>query len=101
MAAVIIVTGRVQGRAEHIEELLAASLAHVHRSRAEPGCLAHGVYRDVEDPLRLFFYEEWADRESLMVHFAVPASLEFVTAVSTLAAAPPVLTIYDAERAQP
>ena len=97
----IIVTGSVLGRAEGIEELVEASLAHVRSSRTEPGCLAHGVYRDAEDPLRLFFYEEWSDRAALAAHFAVPGSLEFVGAVTALAAAPPEMRIYDAQGPTP
>jgi quinol monooxygenase YgiN len=55
------------------------------------------VHRDVEDPLRAVFLEHWADRASLAAHFSVPASLEFVTAVSELAAEPPALDLYEAQ----
>ena len=48
--------------AETLDDLVVASVDHVNQSRLEPGCLKHGVYRDVEQPLRLFFYEEWVDR---------------------------------------
>jgi quinol monooxygenase YgiN len=61
-------------------------------------CLHHSVHRDVEDPFRAVFLEHWVDRASLAAHFSVPASLEFVTAVSALAAEPPVLDVYEAER---
>jgi quinol monooxygenase YgiN len=52
----IIITGSVTGTPETIDELLAASLEHVRRSRAEPGCISHAVHRDVENPLRLVFF---------------------------------------------
>ncbi len=42
---------------------------------------------DCEDPLRLFFYEEWADRPALDTHFAEPGSEEFMAAVRALAQA--------------
>jgi quinol monooxygenase YgiN len=90
---VIIVTGSVVVRDDDIDEAIRISLEHVHRSRTEPGCIQHGVYRDVENPQRLFFYEEWADRAVLDAHFAVPASGEFVTALSALAAEPPSINI--------
>ena len=96
----IIVTGSVQGRPDTIDDLLAVSLTHVHRSREEPGCLLHSVHFDAEDPLRLVFLEQWADADALRAHFAVPASREFVNALSALAAAPPEMHIYDAERAK-
>lgn len=92
----IIVTGSVRATPDHLEEVLALSLAHVRRSRGEAGCLAHAVHRDAEDPARLVFLEEWADREALLAHFAVPASRAFVKAVGALAAEPPTLRIYDA-----
>ena len=95
----IIVTGSVTGRAETLDELLRLSLEHVHRSRLEPGCLLHSVHRDVEDPNRLVFLEHWADRDALSVHFQVPASGAFAAALRDLAAEPPTLEIYEAERA--
>ena len=95
----IIVTGSVQGRPDTIDALLAESLLHVRRSREEPGCLLHSVHFDAEEPLRLVFLEQWADADALRAHFAVPASREFVRELSTLAAAPPEMDIYDAERA--
>jgi quinol monooxygenase YgiN len=91
----IIVTGSVRARPENLHEVLALSLEHVHRSRAEPGCLLHTVHQDVEDPLRVVFLEHWEDREKLDAHFAVPASGAFVVAVSALAAEAPVLDIYE------
>ena len=45
----------------------------MHRSRKEPGCISHAVHVDCENPLRLVFVEQWADRAALLAHFAVPA----------------------------
>jgi quinol monooxygenase YgiN len=73
------------------------SVEHVQRSRTEPGCLVHSVHQDVEEPLRLVFFEQWADGPSLAAHFEVPASRDFVTAVAALAAEPPTLGVYQAE----
>ena len=92
----IIVTGSVRAQAETIDDVLALALEHVERSRGEAGCLLHSVHRDVEDPLRLVFLEHWADKASLAAHFAVPASGEFVTKASALAAGPPTLEMYEA-----
>jgi quinol monooxygenase YgiN len=92
----IIVTGSVQARPETIDELLALSLEHVHRSRAEPGCLSHAVHRDAENPLRLVFFEEWDGRDAIAAHFALPASRAFVKAAGALAAAPSTLKVYEA-----
>ena len=93
---VVIVTGSVTARDEHVDEVERLSLEHVRRSRTEPGCLLHSVQRDVEDPRRFVFVEHWADADALRAHFAVPASIGFVEQVSALAAGPAELAIYDA-----
>ncbi|MDX2032336.1 MAG: putative quinol monooxygenase [Blastocatellia bacterium] len=92
----ILVTGSVLAEAATFEDLLAASLAHVKRSRAEPGCLAHNVHIDAENPMRLVFVETWADHAALLAHFAVPESRAFVATARRLAVEPPVLQIYEA-----
>lgn len=64
--------------AENVAEITAEGIAHSVRSRAEPGCVSHNIHVDCEDPLRLFFFEQWADRAALAAHFKVPESIEFV-----------------------
>jgi quinol monooxygenase YgiN len=93
---VIIIIGSVIGSAETIDELIGLSLEHVRRSRGEPGCLAHGVAMDVENPLRLLFTERWVDMAAVTKHFAVPASGDFVRTATELAAAPPTLELFEA-----
>lgn len=92
----LIVTGRIQARSDTVDQVLALSLAHVRRSRQEPGCLAHSVHRDCEDALRLVFVERWADADALRADFRVPASRQFVLEISVLAASPPEMSIYEA-----
>ena len=92
----IIVTGSVVAKKECIDELLAFSLDHVRRSRAEAGCLSHGVSRDAENPLRLVFVEEWADRAALQAHFATAASRGFVKVLAAFAAEAPTMQLYEA-----
>jgi quinol monooxygenase YgiN len=74
----IVVTGSLVARAETLAALKAVCIAHSERSRAEPGCMGHNVYADCENPLRLFFYEVWADRAALAAHFRVPESVAFM-----------------------
>ncbi len=93
----IIVTGSINSLPDRFDDLLACSLEHVRRSRTEAGCISHAVYRDVENPLRLVFYEEWSDRAALLVHFAVPASRAFVKAAAALASAAPAMQIHEAQ----
>ena len=94
----IIVTGSVTARPDSIDALRAACLAHVHRSRAEHGCLSHAVHADCENPLRLFFYEEWSDRAALETHFRQPGSAEVMAAIRALAAESGALAIWEGER---
>jgi quinol monooxygenase YgiN len=95
---VIVVTGSVTARQDSFDEVRKLSLEHVHRSRKEPGCISHAVHIDCENPLRLVFIEQWADRAALQAHFTVPASREFVRSLQSLSAAPATLEIYDANR---
>jgi quinol monooxygenase YgiN len=96
----IIVTGSILARAGCEERLLVASQAHVARSRKETSCISHAVYRDVENPRRLVFLEEWNDRAALIAHFAVPGSREFVKAAGELADGAPQLKIFEAQEVQ-
>jgi quinol monooxygenase YgiN len=94
----IVVTGSVTVRPETFDEARRISLEHVHRSRQEPGCISHAVHVDCENPRRLVFFEQWADRAALAAHFAVPASGEFVRVLRSLAAEPTTLELYDASK---
>src|ERR1700760_3517250 len=94
----IVVTGGVTARADSFEELRKLSLEHVHRSRTEPGCISHAVHVDCENPQRLVFFEQWADRDALLAHFAVPASREFVRALQSLASEATSIELYESTR---
>jgi quinol monooxygenase YgiN len=94
----IVVMGSVTGRQDSFNEIRRLSLEHVHRSRLEPGCISHAVHVDCENPLRLVFIEQWADRAALLAHFAVPASRDFVRALQPLAANATTIELYDATR---
>ncbi|WP_315837914.1 putative quinol monooxygenase [Bradyrhizobium prioriisuperbiae] len=96
----IIVTGSALASEDTFEEVLALSLEHVERSRAEPGCLSHAVHIDCEDEHRLVFVERWADREALTQHFQKRESRDFVRALRSLLAEPSTLEIYQAEPLQ-
>jgi quinol monooxygenase YgiN len=95
----IVVTGSVTAKQDCFEEVRRLSLEHVRRSRGEPGCISHAVHVDCENPMRLVFVEQWADRAALLTHFAVPDSRHFVRALQPLAAAT-TIEIYDATRVE-
>ena len=91
----VIVTGTVHARVDAYAELLALCREHVTRSRAEPNCLEHGVAIDTDDPLRLVFFERWADRAAIDTHMKVAASREFGRRLMALVDQPPTLSLYD------
>ncbi|HZT56740.1 MAG TPA: putative quinol monooxygenase [Burkholderiaceae bacterium] len=92
----IIVTGTLHARPDALAEVLRLSREHVQRSRAEPGCLEHGVAIDADDPLRLVFFERWADHDAIGAHLRLPASRGFGKAVAALVDQPPTLAMFDA-----
>lgn len=93
----IVVTGSAIIQRDSFAEARRLSIEHTQRSRAEPGCISHDVHIDCENPLRLVFVERWADRDALLAHFAVPASRQFIKALSALLVEPSTIEIYDAK----
>ena len=85
-------------RPDRREAFIAAAREQIVETRKEPGCISHAVQVDCENPLRLVFLEQWADRAALLTHFAVPASRDFVRALQSLAAAATTIEIYDATK---
>jgi quinol monooxygenase YgiN len=96
----MLVTASVTARNDSFDEVRRLSLEHVRRSRLEPGCLAHAVHADCENPLRLVFVEQWADRAALAVHFAAPTSRDFVRTLKSLVADVSAIEIFDAARVE-
>jgi len=94
----IIITGSAELGPDNREEGLRLGREHSARSRSEPGCIAHNCFEDAETPGRLHFFEKWEDMAAVQVHFAVPASGEFVRRLSALAQAEPTIEIYAADR---
>ena len=92
----IIVLGSIVAKPDSFQALLQAGQDHVERSRKEPGCIAHAVHIDHENPLKLVFVEKWSDGEALATHFRVKGSIDFVGQARALAASAPVIEIFAA-----
>ena len=97
----IIVTGSVTANPGQVEALLEASLAHVHRSRTEDGCISHAVRIDSEDPMKLVFFEEWRDMAALQAHFVTPGIAELLAAFREHSCASEKVTAYEATKLPP
>lgn len=93
----IIVIGSVTVSESTRAQALEHSAKHVARSRLEPGCISHEVSLDGENPNRLIFIERWASMEDLELHFQVPESSEFVTAIAQLATVAPDMQLYESD----
>lgn len=96
----ILITGSIVARPDTFDALLEESLDHVHRSRTEPGCIAHDVHVDCENPMRLVFVEKWQDKAAVAAHFGVKGSADFVRAARALGAEPPVIEIFDTTKVE-
>jgi quinol monooxygenase YgiN len=83
----IIVTGTATASPDTLAEMTRISLDHVRRSRDEEGCISHNVHVDCENPLRLMFFEQWADANALRKHFEVPESRTFARRIRELSVA--------------
>lgn len=91
----VIVTASLNLAPDQLEEALRMCVDHVHRSRAEPGCAAHAVSQDVEDPNHVFFVERWTDRAALEAHFLVPEGVAFSRALGAMTTSRTDIAIYD------
>ena len=92
----IVVIGSFIAKEGQRDKALALSLAHVHRSRTEDGCLMFSVNVDAENSNRLVFVEEWRDMAALKTHFKVPECLAFASRLNELAESVAPLNIYEA-----
>jgi len=63
----ILVTGSILAREDSFDEVLRSCIEHVERSRKEPGCISHDVHVDCQNPMRLFFFEQWTDEAALPI----------------------------------
>jgi quinol monooxygenase YgiN len=94
----IIITGELIAKAGCFEEALALSQQHVEHSRNEPGCISHNVFKDPENPHKLFFFEQWTDNDAIALHFVKASSQAFVKNMGTLTINAPKLSIFSAEK---
>lgn len=93
----IIVLGSAKVKPGQVEAALELSLTHVHRSRAEAGCISHDVSVDAENPSHLMFTERWADMPALLTHFALEASKDFIAELTPMLSGAPEMRIYQAD----
>lgn len=74
----MVLTGDAVATPRTFDGVRKLNLEHVYRSRTELGCISHAAHIDYENPLRVVFVEQWADKQALLAHFQVLASRAFV-----------------------
>ena len=94
----LVVTGSFIAKEDQFDTALALSLAHVHRSRLEDGCLMFSVNIDAENANRLVFLEKWRDMTALHAHFKVPECKAFAAQINDMAEVVAPLDIFEAQR---
>jgi len=97
----ILVIGHVMTSPETAAWITHLCTEHSARSRTEPGCIAHNVHADCENPARLVFVEYWADMAALRAHFAAADSNTFVREIRALSPAPTEMKILSASEIRP
>ena len=93
----ILVIGHALAKADTLQAMLAISVEHVLRSRAEPGCISHDVTTDVQDPLQLTFVERWSDIAALQAHCALAPLHTFGKRHAAMADGVPSIHVYQSE----
>jgi (4S)-4-hydroxy-5-phosphonooxypentane-2,3-dione isomerase len=77
------------GKADQVQELLLENPRRIEQG--EPGNLAFGVHRSVDDPNEFWLYETWASEEAVAAHESGEAFLRYKEALRPLVEADSVL----------
>ena len=67
----IIVLGSIVADQTRSKQFAGSAWSMCTGRAAEPGCVAHAVHIDCENPLKLVFIEKWTDAATLAAHFKV------------------------------
>lgn len=60
-----------------LEPFVDAARPAIEATRREPGCILYDLHASITDPERVVFVEQWASREALADHFAMPHMAQF------------------------
>jgi quinol monooxygenase YgiN len=70
------------GKAEQVQQLLLENPRRIEQG--EPGNLAFGVHRSVDNPNEFWLYETWASEEAVQAHERGPAFQRYKQALRPL-----------------
>ncbi|WP_419727774.1 putative quinol monooxygenase [Lichenicola sp.] len=88
MADSVHVVAVVVARAGQADAIMKAIEAVVAATRGETGCLSYVPHRDVQDPDRFVFIEDWESQAALDAHNRTPHLQAFAVAIEPLVALP-------------
>ena len=82
------IIGTVVAKPEKREELLKLLASFVAPTRTEPGCINYDFHHDAEDPNTFVFYENFATKQALDKHLAMPYLQPLIDRTDELLAKP-------------
>jgi len=71
----VAITLAKPGCEDHVQAALAALIEPVHQER---GVIQYEMHRDVENPRRFVFIEQWEDRETFDAHCVAPHIIAYL-----------------------
>jgi quinol monooxygenase YgiN len=80
----MFIFGRFQARPGRAAEVEAALREVAAPTRAEPGCLAFGLFRSLRDPALFHVHSRWRDEAAFDLHASLPHTLRMVERVGPL-----------------
>ena len=87
---VIAIIKAKDGLTEQVEQEL---LALIEPTRAEQGCITYQLNKDVQEPGKFVFYEQWKSRQALDEHLNKPHLQALIAKADQLFAEPLDVTI--------
>ena len=78
-----------------MDQALDAVRAFMPKIRTEPGTLEYVVYRGVEDPNMIFFYEKYQDQDAQAAHGASEEMKAFQAAVMPCIDGQPIMAVVE------
>ena len=97
----IVIAGRAKLHASELDDARQAGSVMAAASRAEPGCVDYRFAIDIDDPLVVQVFEQWASADALDAHFATPHFQAFSEVILRAVDGPAEFTRYEVSSAGP
>ena len=95
-----IITAQKFIKPEKVGEFIEFTNDAIAKSRAEEGCISYTLYQDPSDSTKFIFFEQWKDQAAIDHHFSTEHFKLSGSRAAEFEAAPTILTIYDACKAE-